>query len=76
MATAKRATIYFEPRLHRAMRRKAAANDTTISEIVNDAVRDALAEDEADLKAFEERRNEPDIAFEDFVRDLKRRGKL
>jgi hypothetical protein len=76
MSATKRATIYFDAHLHRAIRMKAAANDTTISDIVNDAVRNALAEDADDLEEFEKRRREPNLDFEDVVRSLKRRGKL
>lgn len=74
--TPKRATIYFDPTLHRALRLKAAATESSVSELVNQAVREALAEDAEDLYAFEERAKEPDLAFEDVVKDLKRRGKI
>jgi len=76
MPETKRATIYFDPALHRALRKTAAANDVSISEIVNRAVRDAIDEDAYDLAIFEERENEPTIPFEEFVQDMKRRGKL
>ena len=77
MATAqKRATVYFDPELHRALRLKAAETDTSLSELVNDAVKLALAEDAGDLAAFEERASEPHLPFESVVRDLKRRGKI
>ena len=72
----KRATIYFEPFLHRALRLKAAETDCSISELVNEAVKAALAEDASDIEAFEVREKEPDYAFEDVVKDLKRRGKI
>jgi plasmid stability protein len=72
----KRATVYFEPYLHRALRLKAAETDRSVSELVNDAVREALAEDAEDLEAFEERAKEPELKFEDVVRDLKKRGKI
>jgi len=72
----KRATVYFDPYLHRALRLKAAATDRSISELVNDAVKTALAEDASDIEAFEIREKEPDYAFEDVVKDLKRRGKI
>ena len=55
---------------------KAAANDTTISDIVNNAVRNAFDEDAEDLEAIRQRRHEPDLALEDVIRSLKRRGKL
>ena len=72
----KRATIYFDEALHRAMRLKAAETDQSISDLVNNAVREALSEDAEDLGAFRERGKEPTLKFEDLVRDLKRRGKL
>jgi len=74
--TQKRATVYFDPSLHRALRLKAAETDSSISELVNQAVKAALAEDANDLEAFEARESEPDYAFEDVVKDLKRRGKI
>ena len=75
-STQKRATVYFEPYLHRALRLKAAETDRSISELVNDAVKAALAEDAEDLAAFEDRASEPDLRFEDVLKDLKKRGKL
>ncbi len=72
----KRATVYFDPHLHRALRLKAAETDRSISELVNEAVKAALAEDADDIEAFEVREKEPDYAFEDVVKDLKRRGKI
>ena len=72
----KRATVYFDQFLHRALRLKAAETDRSISELVNEAVMAALAEDAGDIEAFEVREKEPDYAFEDVVKDLKRRGKI
>ncbi len=72
----KRATIYVDASLHRALRVKAAQTDRTISDLVNEAVRLSLAEDAEDLAAFEERAREPNLAFESVLKDLKRRGKL
>ena len=75
MAAAKRATIYFDADLHKALRLQAAETDRSISEIVEDAVRGALAEDASDLGAVRARRKEPRRDFEAFVKDLARRGK-
>jgi hypothetical protein len=75
-STQKRATVYFEPYLHRALRLKAAETDRSVSELVNEAVKEALAEDAEDLAAFEDRAKEPELRFEDVVKDLKRRGKI
>jgi plasmid stability protein len=76
MKTSKRATIYFDPGLHAALRLKAAHSDRTISELVNDAVRAALAEDQEDLKAFEDRVAEPTMTYEALLDDLKANGRL
>ena len=76
MDTQKRATVYFEADVHRALRLKAAASDRSISEMVNDAVRAALAEDADDLAAIADRKNERSISFDSFVQGLKRRGRI
>jgi predicted transcriptional regulator len=73
---AKRATIYFDPDLHKAIRLKAADTHRTLSEIVNDAVRASLREDQEDLAAFEERVAEPVISYEALLNHLKAHGKL
>lgn len=72
----KRATIYFDPELHRALRLKAVATERSISEMVNDAVKQALSEDADDLAAFKERAHEENLDFEDVVKSLKQRGKI
>ena len=76
MTKAKRATIYLEPTLHRALRVKAAETETSVSDIVSAAVRQSLSEDAADLAVFEARARVPVLRFEDVLKDLKRRGKL
>ena len=76
MSTPKRATVYFDPDIHRALRLRAATSDKSISDMVNQAVKLALAEDAEDLAAFRERKREPSLDFEEFVKALKRRGKL
>lgn len=76
MAEVKRATVYFETDVHRALRLKAAETERSVSDLVNEAVRAQLAEDADDLEAFKARKKEPAIRFEDFVRDMKRRGRL
>lgn len=76
MSLPKRATVYFDPEIHRALRLKAVATERSISGMVNDAVKQLLAEDAEDLSAFEERAHERDLDFEDVVKALKRRGKI
>lgn len=72
----KRATVYFDASLHRALRLKAAETDQSVSDLVNDAVKLSLNEDADDLEAIDARTSEPSLAFETVVRDLRRRGKL
>lgn len=74
--TTKRSTVYFDPVIHRALRLKAAETERSISDLVNDAVKAALADDAEDLAAFEDRASEPNLLFEEVVKDLKRSGKI
>ena len=72
----KRSTIYFDPQLHTALRLKAAHSHRSVSEIVNQAVRAALAEDQEDLSAFEERADERTVSYEELLDDLKAHGQI
>ena len=62
-----RTTFYLEPGLRRALRRKAATAHRSMSEIVNDAVRALLREDEEDLAAFSGRAKEKTMSYEQFL---------
>jgi len=59
METSKRATVYFDPQIHRALRLKAAVTERSISELVNEGVELALGEDAEDLEVFAQRRDGP-----------------
>ena len=72
----KRATIYLDPVLHKALRLQSIETSRSVSELVNDAVRDELAQDASDLAAFENRKSEPAVDFADFVKGLKRDGTI
>jgi len=72
----KRATVYLDPSLHRALRLQSVETSRSMSNLINDAVRDELAEDANDLAAFDARKNEPTVSFEDFVKELKSNGKI
>lgn len=76
MDDSKRATVYFDASVHQALRMKAAATDRSISDMVNDAVKVALAEDAEDFEAFDQRKAERNVSFESLVRDLKKRGRI
>lgn len=72
----RRSTIYLDPDIHQALRFKAAMSDRSISDLVNDAVRLTLAEDEEDLRAFAERAEEESIPYEALLAQMKLDGKL
>jgi hypothetical protein len=72
----KRATVYFDPEIHKVLKVKAAETSTSISDIIDKAIRHELLEDEEDLKAFKERISEPTISYEKLVANLKKDGKI
>ncbi len=72
----KRSTVYFEPAIHQALRIRAAAAHVSISELVDEAVRLLMREDQEDLQAVSERMNEPEISYEALLKDLKANGKI
>jgi len=77
MATlSKRSTIYLDPTLHHALRLKALETSCSMSKIINEALREALAEDANDLSAFEERADEPLVSYEQMVKKLRQDGRI
>ena len=72
----KRTTVYLDQELHQALRLKAAVTESSMSELINEMIREHLAEDAVDLKAFRERANEPVISYESLLQDLQAHGKL
>ena len=72
----KRSTVYLDSKLHRALKVKAAELDRTISDLINEAVRQILSEDFEDLKAFEDRKDEQNLDFEMVLKELKSSGNL
>jgi hypothetical protein len=72
----KRATVYLDPALHKALRLQSIETSRSVSQLINDAVCDELAEDARDLALFDARANEPTVDFEDFVKGLKRDGTI
>jgi hypothetical protein len=72
----KRATVYLDPQLHKVLKLKAAETSVSISQIIDEALRKELAEDEEDLKVFKDRAKEPTISYEKVLTQLKRDGKI
>lgn len=73
---AKRATIYLDPILHRALKIKAFETSRSISDLVNTAVKESLAEDAEDLSSFDERAGESLISYDEMVKRLKKDGRI
>ncbi|MDA1372546.1 MAG: CopG family transcriptional regulator [Proteobacteria bacterium] len=72
----KRATVYFDPALHQALRMRAAMSSQSLSELVDEAVRQLMREDQEDLDTYASRIAEPEVSYESMLNDLKKHGKL
>lgn len=72
----KRSTIYFEPSIHQALKLKAASSHLSVSELVDEAVRLLMSEDQEDLAAFSDRERDKEISYEALLNDLKKHGKI
>jgi hypothetical protein len=72
----KRATIYFDPDIHRALKLRSVETERSISDIVNEALQRELATDEEDLAVFEQRVSEPTVSYETLLKKLKANGKI
>jgi len=73
---AMRATVYLDPELHKALRLKAVETAQSLSKLVNDAIKESLAEDAEDIAAFEVRAKEPLISYEAMIKRLKKDGRI
>ena len=71
-----RSTVYFDPLIHQALKLRAASTDVSVSELVDDAVRLPMREDQADLSVLSERVHEPEVSYEEFLTDLINAGKV
>lgn len=72
----KRATVYFDEDLHKALKIKAAEVSSSISDLVNEAIKESLSEDLEDLEAFREREKERTLDFEGYLKKMKTDGRI
>lgn len=72
----KRSTIYFDPAIHRVLKLMSIETEQSISDIINEAIRHELAENQEDLAIFEKRAKEPTISYEALLKKLKVDGKI
>lgn len=74
--TQKRATVYFEPEIHKALKIKSIETSKSVSELVNDAVKEILTEDAEDILAIEERTKDKLISYSEMIKKLKKDGSI
>ena len=55
---AKRSTVYFEPARRNTLKLRTASSDTSISELIDEAVRLLMREDQEDLPAAVRKRTD------------------
>ncbi len=72
----KRATVYFEEDVHKALKVKAAEVSSSVSDLVNETIKESFMDDLADLQAFRDRETEPAMEFETFLKQMKKNGKI
>ncbi|NQZ31220.1 MAG: CopG family transcriptional regulator [Oceanospirillaceae bacterium] len=72
----KRSTVYFDPAIHQALKVKSATCEQSVSELIDEALKLFMREDQEDLQAFSDRANEPEISYENLLSDLKKNGKI
>ena len=72
----KRSTVYFEPAIHQALKVRAASTHVSVSELIDEAVRLLMREDQEDLQAVSTRANEEEISYEAMLENLKKHGKI
>ena len=72
----KRSTVYFDPAIHRVLKLMAIETEQSISDIINEAIRHELAEDQEDLAVFAKRAKEPTVSYEALLKKLKANGKI
>ena len=72
----KRSTVYFEPAIHNALKLRALSSDSSVSELIDEAVRLLMREDQEDLAAIRHRADEPEISYEELLNTLEAAGKI
>ena len=75
MVAKKRAIVYLDLDLHKALRTESAKKDLTVSELVNIAVRTGLADAADDMATFGKRAQEPSVSFRPGGRGKKQRNR-
>jgi len=72
----KRSTVYFDPSIHQALKLKSVTTHLSVSELIDEALKLFMREDQEDLQAFSDRAGEADMSYEELLNDLKEHGKI
>jgi len=72
----KRATVYFDPDIHKMLKIKAAENSTTISELVDRVVKSELKKPQNIFIDEDDNVKQPAVRSERLVDKLKKDGKI
>ena len=75
-ASTKRSTVYLDSMLHKALRLKSLETSRSMSDLINEAIRESIAEDAEDLAVFDQRVDEPLISYDEMVKRLKKDGRI
>ena len=75
-ALTKRSTVYLDTTLHKALRLKSLETSRSMSELINEAIRESISEDAEDLAVFDERAEETLISYDEMVKRLKKDGRI
>ena len=74
MSNDSKTTLYFSPSVRKALKKRIVDTNETMSDYVDRAVANAIAEDLGDIEAIEERRNDPTESLDEFLKALKADG--
>ena len=74
MSNITRTTIYMNSSVRKALKKRIADTEQTMSEYVDRAVAEAIAEDLEDIEAIESRKKDSTESLEHFLKNLKTDG--
>ena len=74
--TQKRATVYFDPEIHKALKIKSLETSKSVSKLINNAVKELFAEDAEDMAVIEQRADDKLISYAEIIKRLKKDGRI
>ncbi len=71
-----RTTVYLDPKMHRAIKMRAAQMSMSVSAVITEALQLSLREDAIDLQKIKDRIGEPTESYDAVLKELKKDGLL